>query len=454
MRSAEGMRTVLVVSPHFPPVNAPDMHRVRLSLPHFEEFGWRAIVLAVEPRDTGRDCEPALLETVPPGTEVVRVRALPEALTRRAGITALGVRAWFSMYWAGLRLLRRHRVDLVYISTTMFPLMSLGRMWKARTGIPFVLDLQDPWVGDYYETKPLQERPRKYRSARRFHSALEAWTMRRVDGLVAVSAAYHETVRRRYPSIPADLCETITFGASATDYDVARRTARSRTFWKANDGLVHGVYAGVLGPVMRPACRLLCEAFARGLAASPRLFSRVRLHFVGTDYRPAGRGVPTIRPLAEAMGLGEFIREEPARIPYLEVLRVLEAADFLVVPGSDDPDYTASKLYAYVMARKPLLAVLHERSGAAEALRATHAGELATFRPEEPTAGVVDRLLDTWAGMLARLPYEPATDWTRFEPFTARTVTQRQCDLFDRVLARHARVPFGARPHVTSVPRA
>ncbi len=41
------MRRVLIVSPHFPPTNAPDHQRVRMSLPYFQENGWEPVVLAV-----------------------------------------------------------------------------------------------------------------------------------------------------------------------------------------------------------------------------------------------------------------------------------------------------------------------------------------------------------------------------------------------------------------------
>jgi hypothetical protein len=36
------------------------------------------------------------------------------------------------------------------------------------------------------------------------------------------------------------------------------------------------------------------------------------------------------------------------------------------------------------------------------------------------------------------LPYQPDTDWKQFEPYTAREMTKSQCELFDRVVARHA----------------
>jgi hypothetical protein len=41
------MRTVLLVSPRFPPLNAPDHQRVRMMIPHLRGLGWDPVVLAL-----------------------------------------------------------------------------------------------------------------------------------------------------------------------------------------------------------------------------------------------------------------------------------------------------------------------------------------------------------------------------------------------------------------------
>jgi hypothetical protein len=48
------VRNLLVMSPRFPPKNAPDMHRVH-SLPHYRRFGWHPTVLAI----TSETCDGA-----------------------------------------------------------------------------------------------------------------------------------------------------------------------------------------------------------------------------------------------------------------------------------------------------------------------------------------------------------------------------------------------------------
>ena len=101
-------------------------------------------MLAVHPAYVEEKCDALLLETIPAETRLQQVRALPARWTRKLGLGDLSLRAWPYLYAAGLKLIRRHKVDLVYFSTTAFVSMALGRVRKHRTGVPFVLDMQDP----------------------------------------------------------------------------------------------------------------------------------------------------------------------------------------------------------------------------------------------------------------------------------------------------------------------
>ena len=426
------MRRVLIVSPHFPPVNGADMHRVRLSLPYFAEFGWQPIVLAVRPEDVEGVQDPLLVETVPETIPVRRVRAIPLRWTRRVAVGALALRAYPFLLRAGAALISEHQPALVYFSTTVFPAMTLGRMWKRRFGVPYVLDMQDPWVSDYSQGK---RGNLKSRLARSLHAVLEPWTMREAGGLMAVSADYISTLRRRYPWLADRPACTLPFGVSAKDFDLALKVPQPNRFFRAGDGRIHGAYVGRGGNDMARALRILFLALRRGLKERPELFSRVRLHFIGTDYAPLGRERKTIEPVARELGVGEFVAEHPLRVPYFEALQILLQSDFLTVPGSDDPQYTASKIYPYILAKKPLLAVFHRNSSVVPVLEATRSGQAVTFESETDNDEVAASLFAKWTGLLQALPFTPDTDWQAFEPYTAREMTRRQCELFDAVVA-------------------
>ena len=197
------MRSLLIVSPHFPPTNGADMHRVRTSLPYYAEFGWQPRVLAVEPGSVEQAWhDPLLLETLPAEVPVRRVGALSARWTRPLGLGAIGLRAWQPLYRAGTAWIREQRPDLVFFSTTAFPVMTLGRRWQRRYNVPYVLDMQDPWVHDQLPADAARAHGIKHQLMRWLHRRLEPRAMQDASGLLAVSPAYIESLQRRYPPAP------------------------------------------------------------------------------------------------------------------------------------------------------------------------------------------------------------------------------------------------------------
>src|SRR3954467_3364881 len=114
----KSLRRVLIVTPSFPPINAPDMQRVRMSLPYYREFGWEPVVLAIDPAFHGGTREEALLKTVPANVRVHHSRAFSPGCSRRLGIGNLGLRGWFHLLIAGARIIRREKIDLVFLSNS------------------------------------------------------------------------------------------------------------------------------------------------------------------------------------------------------------------------------------------------------------------------------------------------------------------------------------------------
>jgi hypothetical protein len=433
------MRRLLIVSPNFPPVNAPDMHRVRMSLPYFPDFGWESIVLAVDPECTERVTDPALLQTIPADVPIHRTGAFSVRWTRKLGIGDLGLRALPSLHREGVRLIKEHKPDLIYFSTTIFPVFVLGRLWKQRFGVPFVVDMQDPWFDDCHDRRPRHERPPKYWLANRMHGMLEPFTMKAVDGVIAVSASYHETLRQRYPWIRANLCRTIPFSASEKDFELVTELNFKQTLFDPKDDKRHWVYVGRGGMDMQLAAGAFFIALARFLEGRPEKRARLRLHFAGTDYAPKELARKTIEPLATSYGVGDLVSEQTDRIPYLEVLRCLSDADALIIPGSDDPTYTASKIYPYILAKRPIVAVFHEESSVVDVLKKTKAGTVVTFTQRDNRESLASKILQSgWleSNLDQGKPAFPTTDWSAFAPYSAREMTRRQCELFDQVLAQ------------------
>lgn len=427
------MKKLLIISPHFPPVNAADVHRVRQCLPYLRECGWEVVVFAVEPECVEAGQDELLLETLPADVKVHRVCALPTKWTRKIGLGNLGIRCWLPLRRAVDRYLEEYKVDLIFFSTTVFVTMALGPHWTRHFSVPFVLDLQDPWCNDYWLTRPRRERPRKFWFDYRLNRFLEKRSVPKAVGIVSVSPAYPEELRRRYPKtrLPSLV---LPFGALSTDLVVAARPEVANSIFTPGEGLLHIVYTGVVPPNMLFSLEALFAAVRKGLDDGRRVFSRLRFHFVGTSYAPPGQAYNLVKPLADNYGLGGIVTEQTEREPYFNVLRLLSDADLLLLPGTTDVGYTASKLYPYILAGKPILAIFHEQSTVVEILRQTRAGEVVSFAGGENPGAVSGRLFPVLSALLARLPFAPATDWSAFEAYTARAMTGKLCSFFDQVL--------------------
>ena len=436
LMSSQSLKRVLIISPHFPPVNAADMHRVRQSLPYFPEHGWEAVTLAVDADYVEMQRDEALLATLPSDTEVHRVTALDYRWTRAFGLGSLALRSLHTLWQAGNQLLAERPFDLVYFSTTAFPVILLGRLWKQRFGVPFVVDLQDPWRSDHYLELPRNERPPKFWFSYRLDKLLEPMAMKPADGILAVTQGYIDTMQTRYPTLGPVASTVIPFGVSTFDFDAAEATGSEQALPPRIEGELRGVYTGVCNSAMEPVLRVMFDTLAWGRRERPDLFGRVRLHFVGTNYAVGKRARPIVMPLAEAAGVAEAVTERTERVPYLDALKIQMASDFLMLVGTLDSDYTASKLYPYIFARRPILAAFRSSSSVIDILDATHAGEVATFDEHPDESAFREALRQRWTTMLERLPYEPSTDWEAFEPYTAREMTRRHVEFFDKVLER------------------
>jgi len=225
----------------------------------------------------------------------------------------------------------------------------------------------------------------------------------------------------------------IPFPGDDRDFERVRSEGVTQRVFDPKDGFRHWVYVGRGGKDMETAVRGLFKAIKHYGNEDEALLKTLRIHFIGTSYAAAGRGVKSIEPIALEEGLGEIVSEHPDRIPYSETLRCLLDADALVVPGSNDPAYTASKIYPYLLAGKPLLAVFHENSSVVGMINSVGGGRVIPFASDEGVESIAERIRSEW---LAEKRYEQAVPLDReaFAPYTARAQAGQLAEFFRSVL--------------------
>jgi len=428
-------RRVLIISPHFPPINAPDHQRVRTALPYLEEFGWQAHVLAVQPDQVEHPTDLHLHQTLPGDLSVTQTPALPIQLTRKLGLGNLGLRCLPFLARAGDRLLATQSFDLVFFSTTIFPVMVLGDRWQRRFGVPYVLDFQDPWRVD---AAPTHQRPGgnlRYAVDKFLARMLEPQAMKQVSQVISVSPAYPHLLQQRYGWLRPEQFTTLPFGAPEQDFEHLPALGIQQSIFDPNDGKRHWVYVGRGGSDMEFALRSLFLAIQADRDRQPHRWDAVRLHFVGTSYASGARAQKTVEAIAQDYGIADLVTEHPHRIPYFEAQQVLRESDAILLIGSADPTYTASKLYPAILARQPILAIFHQQSSVVEILHQCHAGRVVSFATHDEPADLLPQLTTNLEDLLQQPKgYQSHTDWTAFQPYTAREMTRKLCMVFDRCL--------------------
>lgn len=406
------------------------MHRVRMSLPYFKQFGWDAEVVMVHEVYTDVIMDNLLEQSVPANIQVYKIKALDKSRTSKFGLGSLALRSMWHYHKKVNQLLKKQKIDLIYFSTTEFPLCILGAYWKKRFGVPFVIDMQDPWHSDYYQNKPKEQQPPKYWFSYRLNKYLEPIAMKNVSGLISVSENYLKTLKDRYKrtNIPQ---ATITFGAHSPDLKIA--TDNHQNFEPLlNPEFKNIVYIGRGGTDMQQALSTLFKNLKKGLETDAALFNNLRFYFIGTSYAPAGQGKPSVMPIAKAYGVQNNIIEMTDRISYYHTLLTLQQADALFIPGSDDPSYTASKIYPYLLTEKPLLAVFNGQSSVISILKecTRHATVLSIPGDDDATDNTVYALLSSWA----RGAFQNIELTDEFAKYSSRALTAQQAALFDQVI--------------------
>ena len=432
------MRRLLMISPHFPPDSSAGTHRVRLLAPHLSDYGWEPTVLTVAEQDYESRLDPELASLVPSSLRVVRARALSPHLTRAVGLGDLGLRALPGLRRAAWDLLERDRFDAVFI--TIYPTYPavLGPMIKRRFGIPFVLDYQDPWVGAWGRDVGGGANGAvdfKSRSTRAIGERIEPRVLRAADGVTAVSSRTYEDALRRTGATPKEVAE-IPIGWDAADGDALSRRGNAPRLIP-DDGRVNICYAGTLPPLGGDTLRAVLLAARRVIERHPQLHDRLRFYFFGTSSQTASTEC-RVMAYARECGLSDIVHEQPARLDYLDALAVLRQASALLLMGSSEAHYTASRIFPALLADRPTLAVYHEASTVVDIFSAAAplpAGHLVTYGDEHPVGHAIDRIAGAFmevvgvAGQPVRMRREALAPWS------ASTLARRLAAVFDRVAA-------------------
>jgi len=123
----------------------------------------------------------------------------------------------------------------------------------------------------------------------------------------------------------------------------------------------------------------------------------------------------------------------PQRLPYLRALSWLARSRGLLLIGSDEPHYTASKIYPALMSGRPFVSLFHRASSAHAIVSAAGGGRAFAFDSDAELASLEGPLAEA----LHSLAYAPelfgAADPAVYASYRAEAIASHFAEIFDRL---------------------
>jgi glycosyltransferase involved in cell wall biosynthesis len=379
---------VLIVTLYFPPAGGGGVQRPLKFATHLPELGIETHVLAPDdPKWIHRDDElqPPTLAWVhrarylgPKGrkpaeelhgtTGIERARRQVELAGRRLLVPDENVSWNLTATPAAIRLVKREGIDVVLTTSPPSSVHLIGAAVQKATGVRWVADLRDSIVAH-----PHRRAERLLvRAKEQGERAVAQLVAKRADAIVAVSDAIAAEVNERSPKGPV---VTIANGSDFDDFAGFEHHTADRL------RITHaGSFFGKRDP--RPFLTALKQS---GL-------DDVTVRFLG-DFRSADR------EWAETLELGERLE----LIPYAPRRRSLELQRdsdllLLLIPeaGGRGKGVLSGKVFEYLAAQRPILALVPPDGAAAELIRETGAGVVVAPEDVDGIAAALRELHARW----------------------------------------------------------
>lgn len=446
------MRRVLFITYEFPPSLEIGAHASSQLTRYLPFYDWEPVVLTV--RESYYPHRDGGLQRPFPG-RIVRTCAIPHPLEiyarlksglrvnahrldaagegdvecRSGGIASL--RRWIlsllkipDVYtgWivpavmAGLREIRRQRVNHLCSSAPYWSNHIIGLLLRQLTGLSWTAHFRDPWIG-IPQWKPVST------VSKRIETLLERMIVSRATSVVCVTDLHAALFRQLYPELPPEKFVTIPNGFDEAEWGeagVGRGIGGA-----AGCGRFVIRYAGSLYQRRNP---LALFRAVRALLDSREVDGdRIMIDLVGWCDVAEGRRV---KELAGECGIADCVTLT-GPLSRAETLRAMAEADVLLLLAEAQPYQIPGKTYEYLRAGRPILA-LTSNGAVAQLLRRTGGAWVVDPVDEKGIAAAVREAYGHWREGQGG----PRAERTVVTTFDRRLLAGRLAELFEHAYRR------------------
>lgn len=354
------MKPILMIAYHFPPVRVSSgIQRTLKFAAYLLDHGWNAHVLTVTPNAYEKVSDDQLHE-IPDAVTVER--ALTFDTARQLSIKGRYL-SWMALpdrwvswclagTWTGLGMIRHFRPKVIWSTYPIATAHLLGLMLHRLSGIPWVADFRDSMTEDNYPVNPRQRRVYKW---------IERQTIMHCSRAVFTTPGAIRMYAERYPDIPASRWALIPNGYDEENFVRAEASSEFAQAKAAKGDSIVLLHSGVLYPSERDPSHFF--AALSELKQSGRIVAgqvRVVLRATGHDDLHSR--------LIMENGLEDIVFLEPGIAYEAALAEMLTVDGLLVFQAANCNHQIPAKLYEYLRARRPILALTDPAGDTAQVL--------------------------------------------------------------------------------------
>jgi glycosyltransferase involved in cell wall biosynthesis len=383
------MKRVLMIAYHFPPLaGSSGIQRTLRFVQHLPAFGWEPMVLTAHPRayeQTSVD----LMDEVPPGVHVERAFAVDAARHLAIGgrYPAFVARpdrwiAWrFGAMPAGMRLIRKYRPHAIWSTYPIATAHVIGNVLQRRASLPWIADFRDPMAQEGYPADP-----RVWRSFK----TIEETAVRHARFSVFTTPGAAREYRARYPE-GASRIVVIENGFDEESF--AGLWGACSAGEPLNPGAITVLHSGIVYPSERdPTC--LFMALAQLVDEQRLIVGKFKIRFRAAAHDEL------LRTLTRRHHLEDFVELLPP-IGYRAALEEMVRADaLLILQATNCNEQIPAKIYEYLRAGRPILALTDPQGDTAGVLREAGLDSIARLDSEDEIAALLGRFVSGQRGGL------------------------------------------------------
>jgi len=397
------MKKVLIITYYWPPSGGAGVQRWLKFIKYLREYGWEPIVYTPEnPEAPATDN--SLLKDIPADLTVIKqpiwepynlykgfigqkkeekINAGFLTEKKKPGLAekiSVWIRGnWFipdaRKFWIKPSIkflseyLRQHPVDVMISTGPPHSMHLIALELKKRVNIPWLADFRDPWTTiDFYDKLMLT------RASDEKHKRLELEVLKNADAVVAIGWNMAEALRK----IIDRKIEVITNGYDEDDFSKREINLDEKFTIR---------HIGAMNADRNP--KMLWVAINELLAENENLRKDLRIEFIGkTDY--------SVQSDLDTFTLSPYFTKT-GYLPHEKIAEMMQTSQVLLLALNNTPNtlgVISGKLFEYIAAKRPILAIGKENGDAARIIRETGAGTVCDFEDKVKVKTEIGRMYE------------------------------------------------------------